>query len=283
MSKIILKLKGGLGNQLFQYAAARNLAIKNSSALELDLSWYHAQGSPDIPRLFLLDKYKMEFALADKISSEKKYSKHALISLLAKVQPSYHYRFHKICLKAKEDMYLDGYYQSYKYFSEIRTELLGELQLRNEPSASYSEFCKTIEASVMPVSLHIRRGDYIKNATTNNYHGVCSLDYYEKALKYISNKFTGIKVFIFSDDIEWVRDNFKTKHEVVYVSNTGLPDFEELLLMSKCKHNIIANSSYSWWGAWLNSNLKKVVIAPERWLSKKIDTSDLLPAEWIKL
>jgi len=134
------------------------------------------------------------------------------------------------------------------------------------------------------VSLHIRRGDYLTMQKAIDTIGVCPLDYYDKAIREITRKIKNPTFFIFSDDINWVKENLKTNSPTIFVSGGKLKDYEELILMSKCKHNIIANSSFSWWGAWLNNNPNKIVIAPKKWFKDTSkNTRDLIPESWLKL
>jgi hypothetical protein len=134
------------------------------------------------------------------------------------------------------------------------------------------------------VSLHIRRGDFVSNRKTNEIHGVLPLEYYYEAIRLITNQVRNPEFFIFSDDIPWVRENLLVPKKVNFVEHpTSNRDYEDLILMSNCKHHIIANSSFSWWGAWLSQNPVKRVIAPREWYRIVIDTRDLLPEEWIKL
>ena len=140
-------------------------------------------------------------------------------------------------------------------------------------------------SSSTPVSIHIRRGDYVNDSHTNSVHGTCGLDYYQNAMKLISGRVDKPTFFCFSDDIEWAKNKLHAQYPIIYVDHNGLDNAsEDMRLMSQCKHNIIANSSFSWWGAWLNSNPDKIVIAPTKWFQKEdYDTRDLIPAGWIRL
>ena len=138
---------------------------------------------------------------------------------------------------------------------------------------------KTVLSECNTVSIHIRRGDYKK------YNFFLPISYYERAIEYIKNKIEDPIFLVFSDDIQWVKTHVKFEDEVFFVSQEKLEDYEELILMSKCKHNIIANSSFSWWGAWLNTNDKKIVIGPNRWFDTigKNAGYNIMPSEWIRL
>ncbi|MEI6553564.1 MAG: alpha-1,2-fucosyltransferase, partial [bacterium] len=134
------------------------------------------------------------------------------------------------------------------------------------------------------ISIHIRRGDYISNQEANNFHGSCSIDYYTEAINIIKGKVSNPIFFVFSDDIAWVKENLKSDIVATWVSEYNLDNTEDLLLMSFCKHQIIANSSFSWWGAYLNRNINKIVIAPKKWIANKgYNTDEITPSSWIKL
>lgn len=292
---IIIRFKGGLGNQLFQYACGRSLLINQSEIesvrnLLLDITWYGIPISHDTPRKFLLNKFNTIGSIASlKEIIRIKYpygyisriSRFIKIRIFRKGNPSFTDKF----LNKKGDIYLDGFFQTEKYFADQAQTIRKELTLKNPLSRPALKIQNDIMNSNNSVSLHIRRGDYVENAKTNQYHGTCSLGYYSKALEYITNKIgRDINIFVFSDDIDWVKNNLKFDFPTTYVSSKEIPDYEELILMSKCKHNIIANSSFSWWGAWLNNNSGKIVIAPKRWANKDEDSfKDIIPSSWIKI
>jgi len=136
------------------------------------------------------------------------------------------------------------------------------------------------------ISIHVRRGDYVEDKVTNAYHGVCNLEYYLEALKQLERRYDNLILFFFSDDIDWVKKKFSYLEQSKFFveNNINEKNWIDMCLMSSCKHNIIANSSFSWWGAWLNSNASKTVFAPKKWnYNKELDISSLLPVEWIKL
>jgi hypothetical protein len=137
---------------------------------------------------------------------------------------------------------------------------------------------------VNAISLHVRRGDYANNPKTKATHGLCSLDYYQASVRQMAQKVARPHFFIFSDDMEWVQGNLKIDFPCVFVEhNRGAESYNDMRLMSLCKHHIIANSSFSWWGAWLNPNMEKIVIAPRKWFASQTAVPDLFPAGWIIL
>lgn len=283
---INLKIKGGLGNQLFQYAAARSLAIKNNVGINIDYSYY-AHSGPDTPRQYLLDLFKVK--VADNHSANAVYEK---INLLHRVLrklgiktrlylKKYYFEngvgFDSKVLKFKDHIWLTGFFQSYKYFEDISDVIREEFKLRAEFRAS-SDITESES-----VFVHVRRGDYVSNNAASRFFGLCSLDYYERAVGIMKEKLTSPKFFVFSDDIAWARNNLKIDG-AVYVSDGRLQDFEELSLMSQCHHAITANSSFSWWGAWLISNPDKIVITPKQWFAdRKASASDLILDNWLKI
>ena len=158
-----------------------------------------------------------------------------------------------------------------------------QFTLKNEIHPKTQQYKQEIIATES-VSLHVRHGDYVTNADTNSFHGVCSLDYYKNAVSKIKQEMP-LPFFIFSDDIIWAKENLDFIGNMTFIEYNGAtPDHEEMYLMSLCQHNIIANSSFSWWGAWLNQNPNKIIIAPQNWFNDvSLDTKDLIPNEWIRL
>lgn len=189
-------------------------------------------------------------------------------------------------LKVVPPVYLDGYWQSEFYFSSIANILRNDFILKTSFDTNNQCMINKIkESEFNSVSLHIRRGDYVSNPQAANYHGVCSLSYYSSAVKYVTDRVTDPHFFIFSDDPEWVRENLKISHRVTLVDINGPGrGVWDMALMMNCRHHVIANSSFSWWGAWLNPNSEKIVVAPKVWFTgASHDTSDLIPHSWVRL
>lgn len=176
-----------------------------------------------------------------------------------------------------------GYWQSEKYFRNIEQTIRQDLTLKEKQNETFNNILLQIE-SCTSISLHIRRTDYLISKHRQIYN-ICSKEYYEQALKIITNKVSDrSKLFVFSDDINWVKNNLTFSVPTIFVSDNGFKDYQDLILMSTCKHNITANSTLSWWGAWLNGNKGKIVITPEKWyLNSKIDNKDLIPETWIRV
>ena len=183
-----------------------------------------------------------------------------------------------------QDTYFDGFWQNEKYFKEFDTELQSIFSMKGRLSTSSIVYEEQIKES-NSVSLHVRRGDYVTSKLTNEIHGTCSLDYYQKAVSMIESKIKNPVFYLFSDDIPWVKDNFSFIENKKFIQlDDETPPHDEIHLMSLCDHNIIANSSFSWWGAWLNNNKEKIVIAPFKWFNdKSFDVTDLNPKSWLCL
>lgn len=285
---IIVNLKGGTGNQLFQYALGRHLAIKNNAVLKLDVDGLdRANKVGDIYRPFALQSFCVvkEIATTEEITRFKYpygiFSK-AYRFISFKLSRDKNTSFHPKVLSYTGDLYLDGFWQSPLYFETIRKTLLEELTLAkpwSEAGATFSQLIKNTPA----VSLHVRRGDYIKNPRVEKEFGPCSLDYYRKAMAEVEKTLPSPTYFIFSDDLPWVKANLPVGDKAVFVNGKDMTDVEDLMLMSMCQHNIIANSSFSWWGAWLNKNPDKIVVAPTPWFETQPYDKDLIPSTWLQL
>ncbi|EKE06679.1 MAG: glycosyl transferase family 11 [uncultured bacterium] len=276
---LTLKLKGGLGNQMFQYAASHNLAKNKKTKINFDLSFFSDIEVRDIKRDYLLDKFNIS---AD-ISFDQKNSISGFRKFLVKVISKFFGEVFYYRLKFLSSKYLDGYFQSEKYFKNVEEDIRKDFTLKDEMGVEAKKIEQQIVNSKNSVSLHIRRGDYVDDLKTNIYHGVCNLDYYKRSIKYLKENFGEINIFVFSDDIAWVKENLAFEN-LQFVSRPDIKDYEELMLMSKCEHNIIANSSFSWWGAWLNENKNKIIIAPKEWFQKfNINEKHIVPKSWIRL
>lgn len=291
---VYTSLIGGLGNQMFQYAAGRALALRMNTKVRLDISGfssYRLHQGFELQRIFACS---VEVASISDIDRLLGWQSHPFFRrLLARpsfaafrrkefvVEPHFHYWPGINSLK--NDCYLSGYWQSEKYFcdaaSQIRTDFTFHLPLGNR-NAELASQIKQVNA----VSLHVRRGDYANNPKTKAMHGLCSLDYYRAAIRQIYERVDQPYFFIFSDDMAWVQKNLKIDSPSVYVQhNFGAESYNDMRLMSMCRHHIIANSSFSWWGAWLNASLEKIVIAPRTWFVKNNNVNDLYPQGWITL
>ncbi len=264
---IIASLKGGLGNQMFQYALGRNLSIKLGAPLFLDIDSYESNPG----RSFSLNRFPIAAEIAG--TRQKK---------LCRRISEKSFGFDADIVHAGDNIILDGYWQSEKYFLDISKIIRSDFELK-EKAPRIDDIRRAIDES-LSVSLHVRRGDYLSPKHAKVYVQ-CGADYFSRALAKVGESIPGkIRIFVFSDDPDWVKAHIRLPSSAETVSGRGFSDSEELFLMSRCKHNIIANSSFSWWGAWLNPNPDKIVIAPRKWfVDPSKDERDLIPPSWITL
>lgn len=291
---VVSNIIGGLGNQMFQYAAARALSLKLNSPLLLDISGFENYGLHQGFELQRIFNGSTEAASNSDVNEILGWQAPALIrrvvsrpSLTALRCKSFvlepHFNYWAGISHLTGSCYLNGYWQSEKYFADEAQIIREDFAFKLPMSLQTSEVAKQI-SQVNAVSLHVRRGDYASNAKTTATHGLCSLDYYHAAIQYIIKHVEKPHFFIFSDDIAWVQGNLKIDFPHQFIDhNKGAESYNDMRLMSLCKHNIIANSSFSWWGAWLNSNAGKIVVTPKQWFAIKKNTKDLIPKSWVRL
>jgi hypothetical protein len=238
---IITKLQGGLANQIFQWAYGKLLSVKYNTPLYLDVTSYNNQVGIT-KRQFSLNKFpnlKYQF-----MPNERNISLWSTEPEKTKIQTiSDNFNFSELDYKNDTHYYLNGYWQSEKYFKEISDTIRNELSPNNDTLEKFSH----LPLDRNNVSMHIRRTDYV---TSNGFHPVQSIEYYQRGLDIIGEY---EYIFIFSDDINWCKENLNFKNMIFM---EGFDDVEDIWLMSMCEHNIIANSSFSWWGAWLNNPIK---------------------------
>ena len=299
---ICVQLSGGLGNQMFQYAFGRALAAKHHTELILDCTIFQDK----TPRLdYTLRDYELDVLAINARQASKDELNRCWPSFFCKIYRSLRRRcglpeivnpaylveqqlpYSLLAIdQAASDCYLIGFWQSEQFFKSVESLVRQEFTFKHPLDTKNSEIAKRI-SSVNSVSLHVRRGDYVNNPQITNSHGLCSLEYYQNAISSIEKNITNPVFFIFSDDIEWVRANLVLSGQSEIVSgNTGIQSYIDMQLMCLCRHNIIANSSFSWWGAWLNNNTDKIVVAPKQWFpdeAKNVQTKDLIPEKWIRL
>ena len=285
-----VKIIGGLGNQMFQYAAAKALATYHNTKVIANVSSFK---SYDIHPLRLGNlNCDCEFKTSSSIVLKALEVPYLLtivkkISFFLKLHVEKDLPFNSDFLKLKNNITLVGYFQTEKYFQSIRETLLKEFTIKL-PLNVYS---KQVEKNILTsnsISVHIRRGDYLSNKEANAIHGICRKEYFTKALTLLDNKVNlspDTKLFVFSDDIQWCKDNLNFEYSTIFVTSDNERPEVDIHLMSKCQHNIISNSTFSWWGAWLNTNVDKIVIAPSNWFSSgsQHDHSDIIPSSWHKI
>jgi hypothetical protein len=291
---VIVNLIGGLGNQMFQYAAGRAVSLERGASLHLDISGFTNYGLHqgfELQRIFNCEaKIAKETDVRGILGWQflpivrRVLSRPSMGAMRRKgfvVEPYFRY-WHRI-KDAPSDCYLAGYWQSEKYFLEVAAQIREDFSFRLPLEYKNFELAKQID-QVNAVSLHVRRGDYVHNPKNAAMYELCSLDYYHASIQHVAERVRQPHFFIFSDDIAWAKNNLKINFPHQYVDhNQGAESYNDMRLMSLCKHHIIANSSFSWWGAWLNPNVNKIVAAPRRWFTNQTDVQDLLPQHWVTL
>jgi hypothetical protein len=301
---ITVSLIGGLGNQMFQYAAGKALAERHGVPLALDISGFKNYAL----RSFLLDRLRVPEVIAlpsqteptqkPEINFTRAKWKARIDRLLVKAglprltpspgeyrEPHFHYDPAFEALGPQTNLF--GYFQSERYFISIAESLRDWFSPCEPLGDAVAAALARIEASRLPISVHIRRGDYL-NPGTAEYHGILGDSYYRDALVRLgAGANQDAELFVFSDDVAAAEQvlNFVPKSRQVYVRGDPARPWEDMALMACCRHHVIANSSFSWWGAWLNRSPDKIVVAPRAWfapneLSSK-NTKDLYPAGWI--
>lgn len=291
---VTIRLRGGLGNQMFQYAFGRSLTLKSGDILALDLdefTWVNSKFTKrkyellnfNLPDTILTGNYyrfsaltKTETIYRPLRKILKKFPRNPLGILIEQTN-----NYNNNLINYPDRVYYDGYWQSYKYFEEFREKICHEFT----PKILSNDDCSFIKKiqKINSVAVHIRRGDYVTNIHANRNNGLCALNYYYEAVNHILSKYSDLHFFLFSDDVKWVAENFKIDAPFSVVDSNGENKaFMDIYLMSKCSHHIIANSSFSWWGAWLSESKDKTVIAPKKWFNIKRETEDLLPKKWVQ-
>lgn len=293
---VITRLVGGLGNQLFQYAAGRRLAYARHVPLRLDTRPFetYARQAPGWG-MYALGHFKISAEIANAAdfdavgrlwtSTTTLRAAHRLkIFRLGNLVRERTLDFQPEILDLPDQVYLSGYWESEKYFEDIRKILLEEIVPKRPLDRGNEQLARDIGGS-HSVAVHIRRGDRARNKEIAAIYGIVPVSYYEAAVKIFEEKFPDARFFIFSDDPQWVKDNLRLSQPHTYVEgNRGENAYIDLYLMSLCRHNIIPNSTFSWWGAWLNGNPQKMVVAPRKWFSsREFREKDRYPAGWIKL
>lgn len=289
---VIVELNGGLGNQLFQFAAGLSLSLHHRVSLKVNPASYD---KPDpitgTQRTLDLTQFEVPVTIASESEIDNFLVQSQLAAWYEKILP-FHKRsvykekdltFDTEFFKSRSNLYLKGNRQSEKYFKPFEKEIRSAYIIKKEFTIRVNDFAEQIR-STNSVALHIRRGDYLTPIATDVL-GLIPLNYYQTAIDLLSKKIKIDHLYLFSDDINWLENNFSHAIPSTFVSNrhTKLP-IEDFYLISQCKHQVIANSTFSWWAAWLNPNPDKIVIAPKKWFNNApYDTRDLIPDSWIKI
>jgi glycosyl transferase family 11 len=293
---IIVKLIGGLGNQMFQFAFAKYLAKKHNTQLKFDVTFL-LDRSPKKNSNFVYRDYDLSIfnidesiATPEEIKALKKRTNYTITEKILNnafgFKSTYHvektFTFSEKSHNLPDNSYIEGYWQSEKYFHSISDELRNEYFTFKSPLTKKSETLSEKIKQTNSVCVNVRRGDFV----TNPVHGTMSIEYYAEGEKILSSKYNNLEIFVFSDEIDWCMKNLRFKSPVTFVSHeyAGEKFQDYLRLMSYCKHFIIPNSSFAWWAVWFSENPDKTIIAPKKWFNdENIDTSDLIPKTWIRL
>ncbi|MBR4151824.1 MAG: alpha-1,2-fucosyltransferase [Selenomonadaceae bacterium] len=253
---IISKIGGGIGNQLFQYAAGRRLAHKLNTEFKIEKLGYVEGKFPQ----FVLDKLNItsSFASPEEIKQLKKNCEGTSIGIEKNVMNA---KFMPEVLDYPDNIYVSGYWENERYFADIADILRQEFTLKQPLGSIAQNWKEKILAADCSVSLHVRHGDFIQNSKFPMF-AILPLDYYYECIEILKQQYKNLTLFIFSNDLQWVKENLRAGVPMEFVEGENLQDVEEIYLMSFCKHNIIANSTFSWWGAWLNQNPDKKVFVP---------------------
>lgn len=282
---IIIKLQGGLGNQMFQYATAKSVGSLSKVYFDISFLEQRTQSNESFTNrklaLSIFENIKLNKASNFAIWLTK--NNHPLKKIICpNVISIYQSELNEWInfehLKSSH-LYLDGYFQSEDYFKEIRNQLLIDFKFK-KVSAFNQAIAIKINSDANAVAIHVRRGDYLKPAV-NVFHGLLPISYYQSAIKKIEETISHPHYYLFSDDPNWCNQSFKFLKNFTIVSNAHSEDWEDMYLMSICKYNIIANSSYSWWSAWLNNNPNKSIIAPKNWFANT--PINVVPKAWTKI
>lgn len=269
---IVIEASGGLGNQMFQYALYKKLESMNKD-VALDTSFFRSKqnlreleiGVFGVQYKSITDDeaacirgYGYQDTIFDKIRYKllpKKYSIYR--DKIEMFQPE---------IMEMDNVYLSGYWQCEKYFNDIRSVILKEYTFPEQARSKTEDLCKEIQHN-NSISIHVRRSDYLEEQNLKVYGNICTEKYYKNAVAYMEKHVKEPHYYVFTDDVEWTKDFFAGSRYTIVDQNRGKDAYVDMFLMSQCKHNIIANSSFSWWGAWLNENPDKIVVSPNKWLN----------------
>jgi hypothetical protein len=283
---------GGLGNQMFQYAVGRALSLTREAPLRLDtqdFDGYTLHNGYELDQVFNIKAQTASSGDLRKVLGWRAFSpirRRLFRSQLARFRGPNLFVDNQSGrppqISAIPDMsYLMGNWQSEKYFKHVDDTIRRDFSFKTPLTGRNAETAALI-TDCMAVSLHVRRGDIAADPTALAVHGLCSLDYYQSAVEYVTARVAHPEFFVFSDDMSWAREHLHFGFPCHYIGhNKGLDSYNDMRLMSLCNHHIIANSSFSWWGAWLNPHVEKIVVAPKQWFAADIDSSDVVPLIWV--
>ena len=286
---VIVKIFGGLGNQMFQYAVARSISINFQAKLILDTSYYQS----NFEQNYGLSVFNINTEVVNEAPENNNENSINLSHYHHNDREKDYYllkeksfRFDSSLFNISGNVYLDGYFQSEKYFITNRHNIYTDFSLREELDGTNRNIISDME-SCNSVSIHVRRGDYLTESV-KNILSICDVKYYKKAVDIIYRDIKNPVFYVFSDDMDWAKRNLSFIQNTYFINiNFKEESYKDMILMSKCKHNIISNSTFSWWAAWLNDNPNKMIISPIMWVNPKSRNSkndqDIRPASWIQV
>jgi hypothetical protein len=288
---IVIRIFGGLGNQMFQYAAAKALALKQDTTIKVDLRWMRAYRNSK----YLLGEFPLNAEEPDILECLKytwfpfkRRPFYIYIKFIANLnrkiymEPAFQYNCD--IENIGSDKFLFGYFQSENYFEQDPAEIRKDFAYKPDLSLYDATVINAVRKTGS-TAIQFRRGDYITDQDTNRNIGFCGMDYYDRAIAYVKSNVPDFKPIIFSDDIAWCKENVRLKG-AVFVERSGGSPLDDMHLAAQCHNIIMANSTFSWWCAWLNSNPDKIVIAPKRWFRSQDlheQSGDLVPSVWVRL
>jgi hypothetical protein len=288
---VIVRLVGGLGNQMFQYAAGLAVARKTGGQLLLDVDFVRhgvtlrefELDQAFVGPFLLASSDEKRAALGWRASFRRAFGRPSLSFLWgSRVVVERSFDFSPVLTHLAPPVYLVGYWQSERYFLDVAQEVREKFRF-DSPDAANAVLLNEIDACES-VAVHVRRGDYAANSVVTTHHGLCPPSYYESAAKWLLDRKPSLRFFLFSDDLEWTRENVRLPADCVYVDvNRDGASFNDMRLMSRCRHQVIANSTFSWWAAWLNPSPEKLVIAPKRWFASGNEATSICPHTWVRL
>ena len=285
---LFVRMMGGLGNQLFQYAFARSTALAMGAEVAMDPRYVWRKGHHTGLAIQAFN-IQARLATSEELARFPEWTIKLSRGLRKWVRPTWN-QYHELGLaydpkaqSRKPGEMVSGFWQAERYFAHIRNTLLQELSLKEPLPPAAIEAMRHIQSCANPsVAVHVRRGDYLRNSLTAQRFGVCDASYFQNAMQQQQKTLNApCTFFVFSDDMAWCQQNLPQNLNMHHVSNPVLKPEHDLILMSQCQHQIISNSTFSWWGAWLNPNHQAHVIAPQPWLDDDShDPSDIIPRHW---
>jgi hypothetical protein len=289
-----VRLQGGLGNQLFQYAAGLRLALRHRTGLTLDLGGLGSSGART-RRRFELNAFAIEACRVGKpvesaLGRSIGRARRRIAALRGSPRPlglrpivERGPAFDPALLDAPDGVYLEGYWQSEKYFKDVEPVVRAQLRIVPPPASEIEEWVRELPR-VEAVAIHVRRGDYVTSPANRRFHGALPAEYYRAAVAEVLRRVPRPEFFVFSDDPAWCASSLALPCRVTVMAGSARRSYEDLRLMSLCRNHVIANSAFSWWGAWLAGAPDGLVIAPRQWfLDSTVDTRDLTPPSWVRL